>query len=225
MAQIPAPKPALPGRLYLVDRPDSAQTVVSQFLPAPARRTPDYYALSLADAVWGGGGFGTRLNMNLREEKGYSYGVFSNMALYDSAGMWFAGGGVQTDKTKESIVEFDKELKAIAGGKPITEAEFEAAKAQKLRGYAQSFEALNRINQQIGDLWTDRLPMSELQNIYDQSAKVTLADARSAAQKYAQPKSSAMILVGDRAKIEEGVKSLNLGDVVLLDAEGKPLAE
>jgi zinc protease len=225
MAQIPAPKPAPAGHLYLVDRPDAAQTVVSQYLPAPARKTPDYYALSLADAVWGGGGFGTRLNLNLREEKGYSYGVFSGMALYDASGVWFAGGGVQTDKTKESLVEFDKELKAIAGAKPISEAEFEAAKAQKLRGYAQQFEALNRINQQIGDLWTDRLPMSELQNIYDMSAKVTLADARAAAQKYAQPAKSSMVLVGDRAKIEQGVKSLNLGDVVLLDAEGKPLAD
>jgi zinc protease len=222
---IPAPKPAPAGRLYLVDRPDAAQTVVSQFLPAPARKTPDYYALTLADAVWGGGGFGTRLNMNLREEKGYSYGVFSNMALYDQAGLWYAGGGVQTDKTKESIVEFDKELKAIAGGKPISDAEFEAAKAQKLRGYAQQFEALARINQQIGDLWTDRLPVSELQNIYDQSSRVTAEQARAAAQKYALPSKSAMVLVGDRAKIEEGVKSLNLGEVVLLDVEGKPLAE
>lgn len=83
---IPPPSPAPAGRIYLVDRQDAAQTVVSQFLPAPARQTPDYYSLRLADSVWGGGGFGTRLNLNLRENKGYSYGVFSNLALYRAGG-------------------------------------------------------------------------------------------------------------------------------------------
>ncbi len=72
-----------------MDRQDAAQTVVSQFLPGPARRTPDYDALSLADAVWGGG-FSGRLNLNLREDKGYSYGAFSNPALYREAGYWSA---------------------------------------------------------------------------------------------------------------------------------------
>ena len=75
---VQAPAPSSPGRIYLVDRPDSAQTVVVNFLPAPPRNSPDYDALSLVDAVWGGGGFGTRLNLNLRERQGYSYGVFSN---------------------------------------------------------------------------------------------------------------------------------------------------
>ena len=91
-------------------RPD-----VQQFLPAPRRDSDDYYALLLADAVWGGGGFGTRLNLNLREDKGYSYGVFSTLQLLQEAGSWYAAGGVQTDKTKESVVEFDKELKALGG--------------------------------------------------------------------------------------------------------------
>ena len=78
--------------LYLVDRQDAAQTVVMQFLPAPKRAIADYTPLVLADAVWGGGGFGTRLNLNLREDKGYSYGVFSNLVLMREAGIWYASG-------------------------------------------------------------------------------------------------------------------------------------
>ena len=109
-----------------------------QFLPAPKRETADYDALVMADAVWGGGGFGTRLNLNLREDKGYSYGVFSSLVLMREAGIWYAAGPVQTDKTSESVAEFDKELKAIAGGKPITEDEFASAKQTKVRGFAQS---------------------------------------------------------------------------------------
>ena len=106
-----------PGRIYLVDRQDAAQTVVQQFLPAPRRDSDDYYALLLADAVWGGGGFGTRLNMNLREDKGYSYGVFSTLQLLQRRpAPGTRRGGVQTDKTKESVAEFDKELKALGGG-------------------------------------------------------------------------------------------------------------
>ena len=70
------------GKIYLIDRQDSAQTVVSQFMPASKRKSDDVYAFKLADAVWGGGGFGTRLNLNLREDKGYSYGVFSTLSQF-----------------------------------------------------------------------------------------------------------------------------------------------
>jgi len=220
---IPPPSPAPAGRVYLVDRQDAAQTVVNQFLPAPARQTPDYYSLRLADSVWGGGGFGTRLNLNLREDKGYSYGVFSNLALYRAAGVWNAGGGVQTNKTKESLVEFDQELKGFAGTKPISEAEFEDAKVKRVRGYAQQFESLGRIAQQVADLWALGLAMEELQRESDETQKVTLEAARAAAKKYAMPERATVLLVGDRAKIEAGIRETKLGDVVILDAEGKPV--
>jgi zinc protease len=220
---IPPAQPAPPGKLYLVDRQDAAQTVISPFLPAPRRKTDDYYALHLADAVWGGGGFGTRLNLNLREDKGYSYGVFSNLAHFNDAGLWYAAGGVQTNKTKESLVEFDKELKALAGTKPISDAEFEDAKIKRIRGYAQQFESLGRIAQQVADLWASDLTMEELQREVDETQRVTLAGARAAASKYAKPAAASVLLVGDRAKIEAGLRETNLGEIVLLDAEGKPV--
>jgi zinc protease len=163
--------------------------------------------------------------MNLREDKGYSYGVFSGLILYREAGHWSAGGGVQTNKTKESIAEFDKELKAIVGGKPIRQEELDAQKARITRGYAQQFEALSRVVGQVADLWTEGLPMTEIQREYDETSKVTLEAARAAAQKYARPEKAALLLVGDRAKIEPGLKELNLGEIVLLDAEGKPVAK
>jgi zinc protease len=220
---IPPAQPAAAGKLYLIDRQDAAQTVISPFLPAPARKTDDYYALHLADAVWGGGGFGTRLNLNLREDKGYSYGVFSTLSQFQRAGLWYASGGVQTNKTKESLVEFDRELKALAGTKPISAAEFEDAKVKRIRGYAQQFESLGRIAQQIADLWSLTLSMDELQREVDETQKVTLEAARAAASKYAKPAVAAVVLVGDRAKIEAGIRETNLGEIVLLDAEGKPV--
>ena len=219
---IPAPAPAAPGKIYVVDRQDAAQTYVTEFLPAPKRQTPDYYTLALADTVFGGGGFGTRLNLNLREEKGYSYGVFSALALYDDAGVWYSAGGVQTNKTRESVVEFDKELKGMTA-RPLTEKEFEDTKARKTRGYAQQFETLGRINEQIADLWASGLPMSELQREYDDTAKATLAETNAAAQKWARPEKASFVLVGDYSKIGPGLAELKLGEVVLIDTEGKPV--
>ena len=222
--KVPPPAPAPAGKLYVVDRQDAAQTYVSQFVPAPPRSTPDYYALLLADAAYGGGGFGTRLNLNLREDKGYSYGVFSTLALYHDGGVWYSAGGVQTNKTKESVVEFDKELKGMTA-RPMAEKEFSDSRARKTRGYAQQFETLARIGDQVADLWVDGLPMTELQRVYDETAKATLPATQAAAQKWAVPAKASFVLVGDYSKIGPGLKEISLGEVVRLDTEGKPVKE
>ncbi len=218
---IPAPKPVGPGKVYLVDRQDAAQTVVMQILPGAPRKTEDYYAIQLADAVWGGG-FGTRLNLNLREDKGYSYGVFSFPVFYSEYGAWQSSGGVQTNKTTESVTEFVKELKFLAGEKPITEKELLNAKANRIRGYAQQFESVGRVADEIAELWAYGLPMSELQRETTELERATLPAVNAAAKKYAVPAQTMMLLVGDRSKIEAGVRDLKVGDVVILDAEGKP---
>ena len=220
---VPAPRPVQGGKIYVVDRPNSAQTVVTQAFLAPPRRTEDYYALSLADAVWGGGGFGTRLNLNLRENKGYSYGVFSNQALFNHAGAWWAAGGVQTDKTKESIVEFNNELAAIAGGRPVSATELENAKLVRVRGYAQQFESLSRIAGEVATLWAQGLPLTELESAPRSITAATLEQVNAAARKYAVPQRATLLLVGDLAKIEAGLRDLKAGDIVVLDAEGNPV--
>ena len=220
-AAIPAPSPAAAGKIYLIDRQDAAQTAVIQILPAPKRKSAEYDALRLADAVWGGG-FGTRLNMNLREDKGYSYGTFSFPELNHEAGAWFAAGGVQTNKTKESVVEFDKELKGMAGARPITVKELDDAKLNLLRGYAQRFETLGRIAGQVAELWGGDLPMEELQRISDGTAKTTLEETLATAKKWADPSHASLLLVGDLGKIRPGVEQLKLGEIVVLDVEGKP---
>jgi len=220
---IPTPQPMASNRIYVVDRPDAAQTVVAQALPAPARRSGDYYTLALADAVWGGGGFGTRLNLNLREEKGYSYGVFSNQSLYSEAGVWWAQGGVQTNKTKESIAEFLNELTSLSGQKPISEVELTSAKTTRVRGYAQQFESFGRVADQIATLWSLGLPMSEMQREPQEITNATLEAVNAAARKYAVPSRQTLLLVGDLSKIEAGLRELNAGEIVVLDAEGKPI--
>ena len=205
-----------------MDRQDAAQTYVTEFVPAPKRQTPDYYTLSLADTVFGGGGFGTRLNLNLREEKGYSYGVFSALALYDDAGVWYSAGGVQTNKTKESVVEFDKELKGMTA-KPLSETEFADTKARKTRGYAQQFETLGRINEQIADLWAsgaadDGAPARVRRHGQGHAGR----DQRRGAE--VGPAREGVLRPGRRLLEDRaGARELKLGEVVLLDTEGKPV--
>lgn len=219
---IPKPRPMGPGKVFLVDRQDAAQTLVAQILPAPRRKTDDYYPLQLADAVWGGTA-SARLDMNIREDKGYSYGVFSFTSLLSAAGLWRASGTVQTNKTKESLVEFAKELRNIAGEKPVTEEELAHAKANRVRGYAQQFESLGRIAGQLAGLWSLELPMSELQREPVELEKATLPQVNGAAEKYATPQGAQLLLIGDLSKIEAGVRELNLGEIVRLDVEGKPV--
>nr|MBA2379121.1 insulinase family protein [Blastocatellia bacterium] len=220
---VPAKQAMQPGKVYLVDRPGAAQTVVAHILTAPERKSPDYYALSLANAVYGGG-FGTRLNLNLREDKGYSYGVFAFPQHLSAAGTWIASGGVQTDKTKESVVEFMQELRNIAGQKPITAEEFSKARLTRTRGYAQQFEGYQRIGQQIADLWIAGLPMATLQAETAELNRLQLDRVNTVAAKYAAPAGTSILLVGDLSKIEAGIRELNLGEIVILDVEGKTVS-
>jgi Predicted Zn-dependent peptidases len=219
---IPAAKPFGPGKVYLVDRQGAAQTVVAHILQAPQRKSDDYYALSLANAVYGGG-FGTRLNLNLREDKGYSYGVFAFPSHFQNGGVWIASGGVQTNKTKESVVEFMNELKNLSGAKPISEKELNSARLTKIRGYAQQFESLDRIAGQVAELWVAGLPMTDLQRETEELSRLQLSTVNAAAAKYAAPAGTSLLLVGDLSQIESGIRELNLGEIVILDVEGKPV--
>jgi zinc protease len=218
--KIASPQPFTYGKIYLVDRQDAAQTAVSQILQGPSRLTEDYYPLKLADAVWGGG-FMNRLNLNLRENKGYTYGASSALALFSKAGYWFSGASVQTDKTKETVVEFMNELKDIAGAKPISEVELAEAKANRVRGFAQQFESVGRVAGIVADLWSYGLPMSDLQREPNEFAKATGITVNTVAQRYANVGKSMLLLVGDRLKIEDSVRGLNLGEVVVIDDEGR----
>jgi zinc protease len=132
---------------------------------------------------------------------------------------------VQTNKTKESTVEFMKELKFIAGEKPITEKEFSTARLARTRSYAQQFESYGRVAGQITELWLHGLPLSALQAETDELNKLQLTGVNSVAARYAAPANTSIVLVGDLSQIEAGIRELNLGDVIILDAEGKPVAK
>ena len=209
------------GRIYLVDRQDAAQTIVSQSLPASDARHAGLRRARLADAVWGGGGFGTRLNMNLREDKGYSVRRVLDSAAVARRRLWCAAGGVQTDKTKESIVEFDKELKALAGARPITADELDRRQAGASAATRSSSRRSDRVSGEIANLWAQGLPMTELQREYDETA-TGHAGRRQCRRARSTRVPAARHSPGRRSGEDRGRPArAALGEVVVLDDEGR----
>src|SRR5262245_27307759 len=146
-----------PAKIYLVDKPGAAQAVFNIGLPGPPRNTPDYFALQVLNTILGGQ-FQSRLNANIREQKGYSYGVNSNFGFGKGPGAFRAGGSIFSAKTDAALIEFMKELKGIVGEKPITDDELKTAKESLIQGLPQRFASVSAISQAITTLTLQGLP-------------------------------------------------------------------
>lgn len=220
--EVPDPSPGRKTiRIWLVDRPGAPQTVVCQFIAAPSRDTPDYHALRLVDAIWGGG-FQSRLNLNLREEKGYTYGVSTSLGLLGVSGYWKVQTSIQTDKTGEVVQELMNEMEDLGGDRPVSAEELEEARTGRIRGYAQRFESLRRIAGSIGGLWSSGRPMSDMRDAVENLRSVTLEEVRSAAGRYLDARRAGYLLVGDRSSIETQLADRGLPMPEILDPEAQP---
>ena len=217
---VPVVDPPARTQIYLVDRQDAAQSQIRIGSVGPKRNVPDYYASELMNTILGGG-FANRLNLNLREERGYTYGAFLGFSYGRQIGLWAGRSGVQTKFTKESLAEFRKELNAISDGRPITFGELETAKANLTRGFAQRFETLGRLVQQVAEMFCYDLPLEEISRYPNAIEEVGLEQAQAAARKYIDPSRVVVVVVGDLNQIEQSVRELNLGDLAVVDVEGK----
>ena len=139
------------AKIYLVDKPGAEQAVFNIGLPGPPRNTPDYFALSVLNTILGGQ-FQSRLNANIREQKGYSYGVSSNFGFGKGPGPFRAGGSIFIGKTDAALIEFMSEFKGIVGEKPITDEEIKTAKDSLIQGLPQRFSSVSAISNAITSL-------------------------------------------------------------------------
>jgi zinc protease len=210
-----------PG-IYVVDKPGAAQSVITIGQVGVSRGNPDFYALQVMNSILGG-----RLFMNLREDKGYTYGAFSNFAFRRGAGPFMASADVQTAVTKESIIEFLKELNGIRGAIPITPEEFEAKKKSLILGFPRNFETNGQITSQLSPLVTYNSPDSYFNDYITKVNAVTIADVNHVANKYLTPDKMAILVVGDRKAIELGLTQLpNVSNKIFyLDPEGNPVTQ
>jgi zinc protease len=209
--------------IYLVDRPNAAQSVVSIGQIGIDRSNPDYFPVVVMNSILGGG-ITSRISMNLREDKGYTYGANSGFVFRRNAGPFRAGGDIQTAVTKEAIVEFMKELNGIRGGRPATQEELDYNKQSLIRRYPAGFETVGAISNQLSNLVVYGLPDTYFNEYISKVNAVTLADVNRVATKYLDPSKMAIVIVGDRKVIEPGLKDLGYS-ITILDADGKPVTE
>ena len=204
------------GQLTLVDMPSAAQSQIRIGWVGVPRSAPDYFPLVVLNTILGGS-FTSRLNQNLREEHGYSYGASSRFDMRLSAGAFQAGAGVQSDKTSESLTEFFKELKGMR--EPISEAELAKAKNYVALSFPSEFETIGDLTAHLEEMAIYKLPDTYFSQYIANVQAVTAAAVQKAAATYIQPEKFAVVVVGDRKAIEPGIRALNLAPVRALTVD------
>jgi zinc protease len=219
--QIP-PTPAPPTRkIVIVDKPGAPQTALIAFGLGARRATPDYPALNVMNSVLGGL-FSSRINMNLREKNGYTYGAFSEFLFRRGEGPFLAGALVRTDVTGPAAKELFTELNRMRTD-PATPDELRLAKENALRSLPGNFETVSETAGLMSDIFTYALPVNYYQTLPAQFEAVTAAEVEKAAQEYVHPENLIVVAVGDQAKIEPELEKLNLGPIELRDESGDPV--
>ena len=217
----PEPSPRASTTIYLIDKPGAAQSVIRAGHLSVPRKHADYIKLLLLNHTFGGQ-FTGRLNMNLRQDKGYSYGYRSWFEWRPASSIFLAGGSVQTEVTRESVEETLREFIDIGGGRPLEEAEFEAAKASVLRQFPSSFETQSQVLDQLTRLVSFDLPDDYYGSLAATIDAVSLDDVHQAARERVEADRLAVLVVGDASVIEPGLRSLGY-PVFTLDHEGREL--
>jgi zinc protease len=219
----PAPAPQAATRVYLVDKPGAAQSQIRIGHVGIPRVHRDYYPLLVLNTILGGQ-FTSRINLNLREDKGYSYGARSAFQMGRIAGPFVASAGVETAVTRESVVEFMRELEEIRGARPVTAEELDFARASIVRREPLTLETNAQIAGRIQDLILYGLPDDYFDEYNRRVAAVTLADVNRVAREYLQPDRFAIVVVGDRAVVEAALRQLPYPvEVVAVEGQATPV--
>jgi predicted Zn-dependent peptidase len=216
------PPPAIAAtHLFLVDKPRAAQSEIRIGQVGVKRNSDDYYALVVMNTILGGQ-FSSRINLNLREAKGYTYGARSAFTWRKEAGPFIASAAVKSAITDSATIEFMKELRGIRDA-DVTPQELEFAKNAIIRSQPQGFETPMQIASQLSSLVLYSLPDTYFDNLVSNIQKITVADVRRVAGQYINPEAMDIVVVGDAQMIQTGLEALGYGKATILDADGMPM--
>lgn len=217
-ARMTLPAVAQPAKreIVLVDKPGAAQTQIRIGWVGVARSTPDYFPILVMNTILGGS-FSSRLNLNLREKHGYTYGASSSFDMRAAPGPFAAGAGVQTDKTSEALKEFFIELDGIQQSVPADE--LARTKNYLALRFPANFETTRDISQRLETTLVYHLPDDYFSKYVQNTQAVTAADVQRVAKQYIQPGRFAVVVTGDRKAIEPGIRALNLGAIRVLTVD------
>jgi len=209
--------------VYLIDRPGSLQSVIIAGHIAPPKANPKEVTIETMNGVLGGD-FSSRVNMNLREDKHWSYGAFTFFRDARGQRPFVAYAPVQTDKTREAVIELDKELRGIVKDRPIQPAELSRAQASLTLTLPGSWETASALAGSIGNIVTFGLDDRYYDTFADKVRTQTLESVTAVAVEVVHPDQLVWVVVGDRSKIESGLRELKLGEIKLIDTDGKPVS-
>lgn len=216
-ARVSAEAARLPSaRMAVVDRPGAAQSELRIGQVAASRRTPDYHALLVMNTILGGQ-FVSRLNMNLRESKGYTYGARSNFEFRIDPGPFTIQAAVQTPATADAIHEAVQEVGDIGGARPATPDELSMAHSALTRGFPRGFETAWQIGCGLSQLALHGLPADTFERFVPSVRAVGVSEVTAGARRLL-PEGMTCVVVGDWAVTEQGLRALGLGDPTLVDA-------
>jgi zinc protease len=215
------PKAPEQTALRMVDFPGTPQTIVLMGRPLVKVGDPDEPALLVFNQVLGGM-FSSRLNMNLREDKGWTYGARSSVDARAALGPFQASAGIKTEHTADALAEFFKEFEALKEGGVKGDEELSAAKDNYVKSLPGSFETLSDLTRAAANVYLYELPLDYYAQLPGRIDAVTANDVKSAAQRALVKEAMSIVLVGDRAAIEESVNELELGELLLVDTSGSP---
>jgi zinc protease len=206
------------AKIVIVDRPGAQQTMVRLLQLGVDRATPDYPTLEVMNSELGGL-FSSRINLNLREEHGYTYGASSFFVYRRSLGYFGAGGGIRTDATAPAVTEMLKEIHRMMDT-PMKPDELSLAKDSQSRSLPGIFETDSGEAGALSELFEYNLARDYFSNLPERLNAVTAEDAESVAKKYLHPDQLILVCVGDRAKIEPELVKLDLGAIEFRDPDG-----
>jgi zinc protease len=208
-------------KIYLVDKPAAAQSEIRIGYPALARTTPDFFPVTLMNTVLGGQ-FSSRLNSNIRERRGFSYGVRSAFQFTRLPGPFVASGGIQTAKTDSALQEFLREIDLMRE-KGMTAEELEFAINRTKGTFATSFETPAQIAAALVNIVVYGLPEDYLVNYLKNVDAVTLEDVQRVSRRYLDSSKMAIVIVGDLKVIRPGIEQMKFGPVIVADVNGNPV--
>jgi zinc protease len=210
-ATLPRPPAEEPTRIVLVDKPGAAQSVIAVSRIGAERHSPDYYSLTVMNSIFGGQ-FSSRLNLNLREAKGYTYGARSMFEWrIPQRGPFLATASVHTAVTAPALAEFLKEFQGMAGERAVTADELAFSQAWLTRGYPAEFETPDLLARQWETVVEHRLPDDYFNTYIPRISQVTAADVLRVARQFLDPGHLTIVVVADRSKVEAGLRELPLG--------------
>src|SRR5690606_16827699 len=210
-------------RVFLINRTDAEQSVIVAGYAGPPRSDKDYIAMETLNTILGGN-FVSRINMNLREEKHWSYGASTGLVPAEGPGPFVVSAAVQTDRTAESMQEILRELNDVLGPRVPDENEIQFARDSLVLALPGSNETAAEVASSYSSILIYGLPDTYWNDYVSEVNALTSADLQAAARKLVRPDALTWVIVGDLAKIEAPIRALNLGEVQVLDADGRPVS-